>query len=784
MRDLTRKLVTSIVLMLLCSNIATAQNISTIGVDFHVMFLRNDVSYPISNNSAYFPTKLKLVATGNNACSGTITSANESFTQNFTVTPGQITEIEITKNNYPDKQAGYSYKSGFVEDKGLHVTATDSISLYAVNYCDGSFDITNVLPTPTLGDEYIIQNYKGCSMDMGRYSGSSFVIVATEENTTIDITPTALTGVQTPGASSQSQTFNAGQTITITLNAGQSYQLISWGVAMESFDGTYIKARDNKKIAVFKGNGITAVPGIVNGKRYGYKSHLYEQSIPTQYWGNQFIVTQSLQIANDRVKVTALNNDCTVKINGTLMKTLAARETYEFEIVKDTDSDTINAPIDKVYGTAHYIETSEPASVFLYMTSREYSNNTEQIGDPSMVLVTPVEQQTYYVTFSTFNTDRVNIHHANIVTKTSDVNGMTLDGTNIASDFRPVPGNTDYSYARIDLEHGTHTLQNPTGGFSAHIYGFGDGWQRRDESYAYTVGASAAPIIKQLFVNNTLITAYDNHYSTCSNKNLDFYITTNYEHGEVIWDFGDGTTSSGNEIVHSYDNEGEYLLKATIERENATFDTLTATIIVNGAVEYTQSLTICPGSEIVINGVSYDSEGSYTQNLETETGCDSIVTLNMILAPELEPQIEGVLSINAGETTTLTSSEAEAYLWNTGETTQSINVSPTENTTYSVTITDANGCRGTSEVVVTVTDGTGEFMNDVKVYPNPTKKMINIEANGIINIRITDMLGQTLFVSNASCDKIQIDMSNYAIGNYFMQICTNQNITTHKVVKN
>ena len=62
--------------------------------------------------------------------------------------------------------------------------------------------------------------------------------------------------------------------------------------------------------------------------------------------------------------------------------------------------------------------------------------------------------------------------------------------------------------------------------------------------------------------------------------------------------------------------------------------------------------------------------------------------------------------------------------------------------------------------------------------------MIKIEANGIINIRITDMLGQTLFVSNASCDKIQIDMSNYAIGNYFMQICTNQNITTHKVVKN
>ena len=42
------------------------------------------------------------------------------------------------------------------------------------------------------------------------------------------------------------------------------------------------------------------------------------------------------------------------------------------------------------------------------------------------------------------------------------------------------------------------------------------------------------------------------------------------------------------------------------------------------------------------------------------------------------------------------------YVWSTGETGLSINVSPTETTSYSVTVTDENGCTATSLVTVTV----------------------------------------------------------------------------------
>lgn len=60
------------------------------------------------------------------------------------------------------------------------------------------------------------------------------------------------------------------------------------------------------------------------------------------------------------------------------------------------------------------------------------------------------------------------------------------------------------------------------------------------------------------------------------------------------------------------------------------------------------------------------------------------------------------LSIMKGETDTLTASGGFTFLWNTGDTTTSITVSPTQTTTYTVTVTDG-ACTASDEVVVNVT---------------------------------------------------------------------------------
>jgi hypothetical protein len=67
-------------------------------------------------------------------------------------------------------------------------------------------------------------------------------------------------------------------------------------------------------------------------------------------------------------------------------------------------------------------------------------------------------------------------------------------------------------------------------------------------------------------------------------------------------------------------------------------------------------------------------------------------------------QIEGNNHVCTGSAVTLTATGANTYLWNTGEVSAEISISPMVNTTYSVTGYDTNGCSTTVQKVVNVED--------------------------------------------------------------------------------
>jgi Zn-dependent metalloprotease len=75
-----------------------------------------------------------------------------------------------------------------------------------------------------------------------------------------------------------------------------------------------------------------------------------------------------------------------------------------------------------------------------------------------------------------------------------------------------------------------------------------------------------------------------------------------------------------------------------------------------------------------------------------------VATINPLPNVSIDENTE----ICQGESTTLTASEASTYQWNDGQTTATIVVNPTGNTTYSVDVMDANGCVGSSSVQVNV----------------------------------------------------------------------------------
>lgn len=79
-----------------------------------------------------------------------------------------------------------------------------------------------------------------------------------------------------------------------------------------------------------------------------------------------------------------------------------------------------------------------------------------------------------------------------------------------------------------------------------------------------------------------------------------------------------------------------------------------------------------------------------------------------------------------------------SYLWSTGETTQTINVCPTENTTYVLTVTDAFGCSDTSQVTVNVYQNNDKPKKDKPGKGNPNARLISygvedgMESEGIV----------------------------------------------------
>jgi len=96
------------------------------------------------------------------------------------------------------------------------------------------------------------------------------------------------------------------------------------------------------------------------------------------------------------------------------------------------------------------------------------------------------------------------------------------------------------------------------------------------------------------------------------------------------------------------------------------------------------------------------TSGTYSVTVTDDIGCSASNSIIVTVNPWPSISITGDLILCEGESTTLTASGSDSYLWEGGLTSSSITVSPTETTTYTVTGTDANNCTATYPIAVTV----------------------------------------------------------------------------------
>jgi hypothetical protein len=97
---------------------------------------------------------------------------------------------------------------------------------------------------------------------------------------------------------------------------------------------------------------------------------------------------------------------------------------------------------------------------------------------------------------------------------------------------------------------------------------------------------------------------------------------------------------------------------------------------------------------------------------------------------------------------------------------------PVDDGNYTVVITNANGCEGSSAVYNYVGVGIGDIAGQqIAIYPNPAANVIYIRTErSIKEVQVTDGLGKVMISEAKVTDRL--DISYIAAGMYFMQVIT------------
>jgi gliding motility-associated-like protein len=212
----------------------------------------------------------------------------------FTISPGKSYVCTIARNGgfadfakwYNSNQSYTTVGKSEITNKGIYITSDNKISVYYDYDNSLNRDLWTLKGQNGLGTEFFTPFTKISSWNNGYSQAySSIEIIATEDNTVVDIT-------QPNGATNlfEGQSTNA---FTVTLNKGQTYSLRSASQAGTSRPaGTHIVSRNGQKIAVVINDD--SVTGAANT----CQDILGDQLVPVNILGVQYITMNSDNYAN------------------------------------------------------------------------------------------------------------------------------------------------------------------------------------------------------------------------------------------------------------------------------------------------------------------------------------------------------------------------------------------------------------------------------------------------------------------------------------------------------
>lgn len=304
-----------------------------------------------------------------------------------------------------------------IAPRGLYITTDQPISAYyQITHANG--EAYTLKGKNALGTEFVVMSQTNFA-NYANYNGyvshnNSIQIVATENNTTVTITPSNPV-IQDDGSASDTP-------ITITLQRGETYAVKSASTAANKhLMGTRIVA--SKPIAV-----TTSDDSVDSGAG---QDAVGEQIVPTDMAGTNYTVIPltGTNSPNEYLYILALNANTTVTL------------------IDDTNTETITLAnagewqARKIKGVT-YIEADNAIQVF------QFTNRQGESGGTILPQMRCTGSK--HVTYKRIPNS--NLCYLNILTQTNNAALLTMNGNAIPfSVFKPVPGNPDWSYTSLDV---------------------------------------------------------------------------------------------------------------------------------------------------------------------------------------------------------------------------------------------------------------------------------------------------------------------------------------------
>lgn len=462
------------------------------------------------------------------------------FPKTYSISPNSIQEVtgfpvgadikpNLNQNNEPDTRL---YQTG-ISNKSVHVTSTGvPVSVWMHTYVsNNSAAGSMIFPSNTWNSKYTVQS-SGGKVNNGYFGNSYFFVIANEDNTEIEFTPSNPI-INAASSFSDNHTltnviYEKGQTYKLTLNRGEVFNAMGYidgstdiekaGLGALDLTGTVIKTNCQKKIAVFGGNGRLgmSVPGCSPSPSLVSSDHLIQQMLPNVAWGTKYLTVPTKTMEQNKFRIVVQDPATKVTVNKVALSGLINNLYYEIST-----------------RTPSLVESDLPISLTQFIVDGACASTSNFSGgrsDPEMIILSPVQQAinkaTVYSASIKSKDAKSNslASYINVLMKKEGVSSFKIDNKSgsslvdvgVASNLTPSavygskmvaldqaftahPQDANYVYATFKVSSAAgHTISSDIP-FNAIAYGMSN---PGGESYGYNAGTAIKNLSSIKFADN------------------------------------------------------------------------------------------------------------------------------------------------------------------------------------------------------------------------------------------------------------------------------------------